>query len=328
MVDLNPHENGPGTLVRSIEGRIGFWSDNMEDLYGFSSADAIGKTPRELLKPIHWQAFEEIEASFAAHQVWNGGFIAHKADGQPVIVGNTWLLHAQPAEAGDRVTEVHYGLAEPGTRSGAQLADVLAAIAQELSQPLTAASAYLAGAQRVIQPAWPERHLADAGLSEALEQIQRAVAILQRIRTAGENLRDSRLRDVHDRLMAASGRSTEIAQDALRIRQESGRIIDARRARRSQPSMQRDGAPTLDMCGHAERGSDVPHARPSIAHLPARDVLLLRSLSSGRPLAQIAAEQGIPPRALAFREFKLMERCGLTSRTALVAFAAKNGLAG
>jgi hypothetical protein len=78
--------------------------------------------------------------------------IVHRADDQPMIVANHWLLQHGADGLEALVTEVHSDIVTPGTPGANELADVVATIAQELSQPLTAVGGFVAGAQRAATP--------------------------------------------------------------------------------------------------------------------------------------------------------------------------------
>ncbi len=101
----------PSTLIRTPEGHITYWSPEMEQRYGYTANEALGQSSHELLRPHHWQSLGEIEAILADRSEWHGGTILHRADGQPIMVGNYWRLHADPAGTATFVTEVHTDIA-------------------------------------------------------------------------------------------------------------------------------------------------------------------------------------------------------------------------
>lgn len=198
-------------LIRTIEGRITYWSPAMQDRYGYAASDALGQMSQQLLKPAYWQTFEEVEAILAAQHTWNGGLILHRADGSPVVAGNFWSLH----QAEGLVSEVHYDIVPPGTQASAGLADVLTTIAQELSQPLTAARGFIGGAKRAAaQSNQPRDARVDRGLEAGTAQLGRACEILRKVRALDEMLRDTRLREVHARFVATVAHSEHLVQAA------------------------------------------------------------------------------------------------------------------
>lgn len=221
----------PAALVRTLEGHIAFWSPGMEQRYGFAAEEAVGQEAHRLLQTRSWQALHEIEAALEARHSWVGGLIHHRVDESPVMAAHRWQLHRMGSDA--FVTELHSDIVAAETPQAAQLADVMATIAQELSQPLAALGGYLGGVQRAYERPWPDRTYLDHGMAEASKQLVRAGRRLQRVRDIGESLRHPQLRNVHARLTEAMEHSGRvIAQSVLarhqrekaRIRRVAGRL--------------------------------------------------------------------------------------------------------
>jgi PAS fold len=217
----------PGTLIRTPEGHITFWSPQMERRYGFLAQEALGQMSHELLKPSHWRSLSEIEAVLLERSEWSGGLILHRADGRPIMTANYWHLHQGVGGVGTLVTEVHTDIVSPATSEGEVLADVVTTIAQELSEPLTALGGFVSGAQRAVRPVWPDRAMLDRGLAEATAQLARAGEILGRVRALGETLRDPRLRELHSRIASAMANAERATRAALVARTAS---IEIRRS--------------------------------------------------------------------------------------------------
>jgi hypothetical protein len=93
------------------------------------------------------------------------------------------------------VTEVHADIVPAGSAAAAQLADVLAAITHEMSEALTAVRLYTKTSARALRPVWPDRVLADQGLSRATEQIARAIETVHLMRKLSEQLPESNRRE-------------------------------------------------------------------------------------------------------------------------------------
>lgn len=210
----------PGSMIRTREGLITYWSHEMQQRYGFPAEEALGRTSYGLLRPKSWQALSEIEAILNDRSEWNGGLILHRMDGQPVVVANYWHLHSDTADGGPLVTEVHSDIVLPGTPASSELADIVATIAQELSQPLSALGGFIGGTQRSVEQAWLNRDVLHRGLADATAQLSRASEILHSIRALGETLRNPRLREVHARFVAAVAKSTHLSQEEVtRVRE-------------------------------------------------------------------------------------------------------------
>ena len=141
----------PATLIRTMEGHIAFWSPAMEQRYGFAPEEAVGQVSHQLLRTSSWQEIGEIQAVLVDRNVWDGGLIHRRADGQPVMAANHWHLHRRTNDQEMLVTELHSDIVVAGTDAGHQLADVMTTMAQELSQPLTALGSYISGVRRGLR---------------------------------------------------------------------------------------------------------------------------------------------------------------------------------
>ena len=125
----------------------------------------VGRVSHQLLRTSSWQDIGEIEAALVDRNVWHGGLIHRRADGQPMMVANHSHLHRRTNDQEMLVTEPHSDIVAAGTDAGHQLADVMTTIAQELSQPLTALGSYISGMRRGLQPAWPDKPRLDQGMT-------------------------------------------------------------------------------------------------------------------------------------------------------------------
>jgi PAS fold len=218
---LDGAEIGPGVLIRSLNGRIAFWSPEMEQRYGFPADEAQGSLSHELLRLTSWQSRDEIETTLRQQRTWTGGLILHRADGRPVVAANHWHLFDEPSGAVPFITELHSDIVPTGAAEEIGLADVMATVTQELSQPMAALSAYLNGIQKILRR--PERngaHLQSA-TEVALKEIQRGSDVLKRIRAIGETLRTPRLRDLHARLTATAEQTTGLREAAQLARERA-----------------------------------------------------------------------------------------------------------
>ena len=217
---LDGLSDAPAALIRTMEGHIAFWSPAMEQRYGFAAEEAVGRVSHQLLRTSSWQEIGEIEAVLVDRNVWDGGLIHRGADGQLVMVANSWHLHRRTGDQDMLVTELHSDIVAAGTDAGRQLADVMTTIAQELSQPLTALGSYISGVRRGLEPAWSDKLRLEQGMTEAAAQLARTSEALNRLRSLGENLRDPRLREPHARMTAAFAQAEQIVQvsrQAIRV---------------------------------------------------------------------------------------------------------------
>jgi hypothetical protein len=217
--------DAPAALIRTMEGHIAFWSPAMEQRYGFAAEEAVGQVSCQLLRTSSWQDIGEIEAVLVDRNIWHGGLVHHRADGQPVMSANHWHLHRQTNDRRMLVTELHSDIVATDTDAGRQLADVMATIAQDLSQPLTALGSYISGVRRGLEPAWSDKLRLEQGLTEAAAQLARTSEALNRLRALGENLRDPRLRGPHARMTAAFTQTERIVQQSREAIRETKTIV-------------------------------------------------------------------------------------------------------
>jgi hypothetical protein len=268
---------GIGTLIRTLDGRITFWSDAMEHRYGFAAADAVGQVSHRLLRTSSWQSHDEIQAELLERQSWHGGLILRRVDGQPVIATNHWRLHQPAGDRGAIVTELHADILPAGTPAAANLADVLTTIAQELSQPLTAAHGYIGGAGRALQPAWPDRVRSDQGISKARAQLDRAAEIVQQMRELGHNLRKPRLVRSHASLISTLARTESILQRSHDLRRACrAAVVESVLARQERGS-----------ADEGSRADQVGSATPDRQAAVQNNIRLLESLLQGELDASI-----------------------------------------
>jgi len=225
-------------LIRTVEGRITYWAPAMEERYGFAAQDALGQISHQLLRPAYWQSLDEVEAILAERHIWNGGLILHRADGTPVVAGNFWSL--QQAEG--LVTEVHYDIVPPRTQAGTGLADVLTTIAQELSQPLTAARGFIAGVRRAKQSNQAENGPLERSLDAAVAQLGRAGEILRKVRALDETLRDPLLRELHAQFTSTVANTEHLIQAAGGLIRAAARLQSTNAAAREQSASARQNS--------------------------------------------------------------------------------------
>ena len=77
--------------------------------------------------------------------------IHRHADGRAIMTISHWYLHQDIDNHRCLVTEVHSDIAQENKEICSQIANVLAMLAHELSEPLTVISNYVDGAQRILQ---------------------------------------------------------------------------------------------------------------------------------------------------------------------------------
>jgi two-component system, cell cycle sensor histidine kinase and response regulator CckA len=77
-------------FARDARRRITFWNKGALETYGFSSAEALGRTPSELLRTEYPVPLEEIERIVTETGSWEGDLVQHNKDGHPLAVESRW----------------------------------------------------------------------------------------------------------------------------------------------------------------------------------------------------------------------------------------------
>ncbi|MGI4938965.1 MAG: PAS domain-containing protein [Janthinobacterium lividum] len=88
----------PG-MLRATDGRITFWGEGAERLYGYPAAAALGRISYDLLRTKFPVPLTEIEAALSRDGQWQGELVHRRQDGAELVVASHWALH--PGEAGE-----------------------------------------------------------------------------------------------------------------------------------------------------------------------------------------------------------------------------------
>ena len=236
------HVDLPAALIRQMDGRIAFWSPAMEERYGFAACEAIGRASHQLLRTTSWQALDEIEAVLVDRNEWFGGLIHRRADGRPVMAANHWYFLAETGVREALVTELHSDIVPVGSVAGAQLADVMATVAHELSQPLTAIGSYISGTQRTFKTEWPDRIQSGRAMMQATSQVTRTRETLRIIRGLGNDLRkkQEKLARSYTTLEATLSQTKQILGSSSRLVSQSRAVRAETVAAREQRESEKD----------------------------------------------------------------------------------------
>jgi two-component system cell cycle sensor histidine kinase/response regulator CckA len=93
-------------VVCDMPGRIVFWSRGAEVMYGFRSADALGRTMDDLLKTEGAEPIAAIEAALLRQGQWKGEAIHYTRDGTRLIVDSHCALQCDAHHAPVRVLTI------------------------------------------------------------------------------------------------------------------------------------------------------------------------------------------------------------------------------
>ena len=140
LIDLTPD----AIVVRDPNGVISQWSRGAEQIYGWSAAEAVGRTSHELLATQFPQPLEDIETVLARAGHWSGDLLHRTRDGRELIVESRWLLRRGHDGLTDEVLEANVDVTErerskEALRQANHVKDeFLATLSHELRTPLNA----------------------------------------------------------------------------------------------------------------------------------------------------------------------------------------------
>ena len=94
-------------MVRDTDGTIRYWNRGAQDLYGWTSQEALGKKSHDLLKTHFPKPLPVIEKDVAEMKFWHGELIHKRRDGSQVIVSSRWELQQNPKDRSMTVVEIN-----------------------------------------------------------------------------------------------------------------------------------------------------------------------------------------------------------------------------
>ncbi len=106
ILDLAP------VLIRDLSSRIIFWNTGAEQMYGWSSEEAVGKVAHALLKTEFPHPLEEIKAKLFARGHWEGELVHTRRDGERIVVASHWVLHKNDHDEPKAILEVNNDITE------------------------------------------------------------------------------------------------------------------------------------------------------------------------------------------------------------------------
>jgi len=83
-------------LIRDPDGTITVWTSGVEQLYGWTRAEAVGRVWHELLRTEFPRPLPETEAELLARGEWQGELRNRRRDGEEVVVASRWSLRRAP----------------------------------------------------------------------------------------------------------------------------------------------------------------------------------------------------------------------------------------
>lgn len=81
-------------IIRGVNDVIVYWNDGAEQLYGWTRAEALGRTCADLLHDSHPRT--AVEAALAVDGQWSGEVVRTRRDGARLVLASRWLLRRDP----------------------------------------------------------------------------------------------------------------------------------------------------------------------------------------------------------------------------------------
>ena len=104
-------EHAP-VLVRNLNDEIILWNSGMENIYGYSRGEALGKVPHDLLQTLHPQPLAEIISHISHERQWEGELHHKGKDGKDIIVTSLQMLHRDADGNAAAIIEVNTDMTE------------------------------------------------------------------------------------------------------------------------------------------------------------------------------------------------------------------------
>jgi PAS domain S-box-containing protein len=79
-------------LVRDLNDAITYWNRGAEERYGWTRAEAIGRSPHELLQTVFSEPLDAVKAEVVRTGRWEGELVHTTRDGTKVVVESRWAL--------------------------------------------------------------------------------------------------------------------------------------------------------------------------------------------------------------------------------------------
>ena len=182
---------------RDMGDVISFWNRAAEELYGWTSEEAIGKISHELLETTFPEPIEDIYAKLQRTGRWDGELVHKKRDGTQTIAASRWSLHrdrqGQPAailETNNDITERKR--AEESLQQAQSdiarfnrvmlMGEMTASISHEINQPISGAITNANAALHWIAAEPPNVEEVRKSLERIIKDGLRASDVVARVR--------------------------------------------------------------------------------------------------------------------------------------------------
>jgi len=94
-------------LVRDTEGKIVFWSQGAEKLYGWTKDEVLGRDSHEVLKTVFPISRDEIELELKQKGSWEGELKHFNKRGKQLTVASHWVVHQNADNSESAILELN-----------------------------------------------------------------------------------------------------------------------------------------------------------------------------------------------------------------------------
>jgi PAS domain S-box-containing protein len=94
-------------MIRDLAGRISFWNQGANEMYGWEQEEAIGTISHKLLQTRFPQPLKDIETHLVENGKWEGQLVHTRKNGSLIVVQSRWVLNYGYQSDGDHVVEIN-----------------------------------------------------------------------------------------------------------------------------------------------------------------------------------------------------------------------------
>jgi PAS domain S-box-containing protein len=186
-----------GVFVRDMDNVITYWNRGAEQLYGWKSAEAVGRVTHELMHTIFPVPLEAISQELFRTGRWEGDLVHTTKDGRQIDVASRWALQRDERARPVAILETNNDITTTKQAQAALLAtraelnrvarittlgEMSASIAHEVNQPLAAIVTNGEASLRWLNRDRPEIGEAVQAVTRIVSDANRASGVIRKIR--------------------------------------------------------------------------------------------------------------------------------------------------